>query len=274
MSSDPPYDSGRAATYWSGARHERGDELAAVLSLGEPRSVNEAYDAWETGLLLRAVEGRVFRRGLDLGTGVGRVALRIAGRVTRLVAADLAPGMLERALRNARSASIRNLDPVRLRSDRLPFADASFDLVACLGLLEHLPPASRSATLRECARVLTRGGVLALAVNNERSRFLRDPSDNPLRVGRQEESGYYCAVFGGASVRDETAGDFEDRTLGSNLFYSLHRHAARRLPEEARRSEGLRPFFLKAAAWDVALRPVGPLADQAADHHLHLLVRR
>jgi SAM-dependent methyltransferase len=274
MIPDPPYDPVRAASYWSGARLERGDELAAVLSLGEPVSVNEAYDAWETGLLLRAIEGRALRRGLDLGTGVGRVAVRIAGRVTRLVAADLAPGMLERTRRNARSASIRNLDPVRLRSDRLPFADASFDLVACLGLLEHLPPASRSATLRECARVLTRGGVLALAVNNEASRFLRDPSDNPLRVGRQEESGYYCAIVGAASLAGETEGYFEDEILGSNLFYSLHRHAARRLPEAARRSEGLRPFFQRAAAWDVALRPVGPLADQAADHHLHLLVRR
>jgi ubiquinone/menaquinone biosynthesis C-methylase UbiE len=274
MSQDPAYDPLRAASYWSDARHQRGDELAAVLSLGEPRSVNEAYDAWETGLLLRAVEGRVFRRGLDLGTGVGRVALRLAGRVTRLVAADLAPGMLERARWNARSASIRNLDMVRLRSDGLPFPDASFDLVACLGLLEHLPPSSRGATLRECARVLTRGGVLALAINNEASRFLRDPSDNPLRVGRQEASGYYCAIVGGGTLAEETEGDFEDRTLGSNLFYSLHRHAARRLPEEARRSERLRPFFARAAAWDVVLRPVGPLADAAADHHLHLLVRR
>src|SRR5690242_8351507 len=114
MSADPAYDPLRAAAYWSGARLERGDELAAVLSLGEPRPVNEAYDAWETGLLLRALEGRRFRRGLDLGTGVGRVALRLAERVTWLVAADLAPGMLERTRRNARAASIRNLDPVRL----------------------------------------------------------------------------------------------------------------------------------------------------------------
>jgi SAM-dependent methyltransferase len=274
MTKDPAYDPARAAAYWSGPRLARGDEVAAVLSLGEPRPVNEAYDAWETGLLLRALEGRAFRRGLDLGTGVGRVAVRISGRVGRLVAADLAPGMLERARRNARSASVRNLDPVRVRSDRLPFPDGSFDLVACLGLLEHLPPASRSATLGECARVLTRGGVLALVVNNEASLFLRDRSDNPLRMGRQEESGYYCAIVGGASVADETKRDFEDRTVGSNLFYSLHRHAARRLPEDARRSEGLRPFFLRAAAWDVALCPVGPLADAAADHHLHLLVRR
>jgi len=274
MSPDLPYDPVLAARYWSGARHERGDELAAVLSLGEPRAVNEAYDAWETGLLLRALEGRLFRSGLDLGTGVGRVALRIARRVTRLTVADLAPGMLQRVRSNARAAHVENLDPVRLRSDRLPFPDRAFDLVACLGLLEHLPPDARRATLAECARVLIPGGLLALVLNNESSRLLRDPSDNPLRLGRQEASGYYCAIVGQGILARETAEIFEDRIAGSNLFYSLQRHAARRLPEEARRSERLRPFFDGAAAWDEALRPLGPLADAAADHHLHLLVRR
>ena len=274
MSAGPAYDPARAASYWSGARHERGDELAAVLSLGEPPAVNEAYDAWETGLLLRALEGRSFRRGLDLGTGVGRVAVRIAGRVTSLVGADLAPGMLQRARRNAREQGIGNLDPVRLRSDRLPFPDRAFDLVICLGLLEHLPPATRRATLAECARVLSPGGFLALALNNEASAFLRDPTDNPLRIGSQQESGYYCAIVGEAEVVREAEGEFEDRVVGSNLFYSLHRHAARRLPEQARRSERLRPFFLCAAAWDVALGPLGPLSKAAADHHLHILVRR
>jgi|GEM_PF-1813626 len=271
---EPAYDPARAASYWSGARHERGDELAAVLSLGEPPAVNEAYDAWETGLLLRATEGRSFRRVLDLGTGVGRVALRLSGHVTRLVAADLATGMLERLRRNTRAASIRNLDAVRLRSDRLPFPDRAFDLVACLGLLEHLPPSARRSTLLECARILLPGGLLAVVLNNSESRLLRDPTDNPLRVGHQEKSGYYCAIVGREALLRETEDAFEDRIMGSNLFYSLQRHAARQLPESSRRSAGLRPFFLRAAVWDLALRPTGPLAETAADHHLHVLVRR
>jgi len=274
MSSDTVYDPALAASYWGVARHEKGDELAAVLSLGEPRAVNEAYDAWETGLLLRAMEGRAFRRGLDLGTGVGRVAIRLSGRLDRIVGADLAPGMLERTRRNARDAGVRNLDLVRLRSDRLPFHDGSFDLVACLGLLEHLPSPSRLATLRECARVLAPGGLLTLALNNEGSTFLRDPSDNPLRDGSQQASGYFCAIVGEGDLLRDAAAEFEDRVVGSNLFYSLHRHAARRLPDAERRSAKLRPFFLHAAAWDVALRPLGPLARTAADHHLHVLVRR
>ena len=274
MIDDAPYDSAGAARYWSGPRHERGDELAAVLSLGEPRAVNEAYDAWETGMLLRVLEGRDVRTALDLGTGVGRVALRLAGRASRVIAADLAPGMLARARANARSRSVTNLDPIRLRSDRLPFRDGAFDVVTCLGLLEHLPPEVRRATLRECARVLPPGGLLALVLNNEESVLLRDPSDNPHRLGRQQASGYYCAIVGHAMIARETEGMFEDRPAGSNLIYSLQRHAARRLPGESRRSERLRPFFAKAAAWDLALEAGGPLADAASDHHLHFLVRR
>jgi SAM-dependent methyltransferase len=268
----PGYDAARAAAYWGGPRHETGDELAAVLSLGEPPHVNAAYDAWETGLLMDVV-GRA-DRGLDLGAGVGRVSIRLASRVSRLACGDLAPGMLERLRRNAARAGVVGLDPVRLRSDRLPFREGSFPVAVCLGLLEHLPPEARRATLAELARVVRPGGLLVLVLNNDRSVLLRDPSDNPHRVGAQRENGYYCAVVQEADLLDEAAPHFRDEALGSNLFYALQRHASRALDESLRRDARLAPFFERAAAWDRALRPRGPLALAAADHHLHLLVRR
>jgi len=266
------YDATRAAAYWSDTRHETGDELAAVLSLGEPPHVNAAYDFWESGLLLDVLDPAP--TALDLGAGVGRVSVRLAARVGRLVCGDLAPGMLARLRRNAAEAGARRLDPVRLRSDRLPFGEGAFSLAVCLGLLEHLPPASRRATLAELARVLRPGGVLGLVLNNDRSALLRDPGDNPHRVGAQRENGYYCAVVAQEDLLSEAAPHFEDRTLGSNLFYSLQRHAARALDDERRRDARLAPFFARAAAWDRALRPLGPMPESAADHHLHLLVRR
>ncbi|MGE5174998.1 MAG: class I SAM-dependent methyltransferase [Hyphomicrobiales bacterium] len=272
------YDAGRAAGYWSGPRFEFGDELAAVLSLGEPRHVNQAYDAWETGLLLDALaEAGVPLAGavaVDVGAGVGRVAVRVAPLVGKLVAGDLAAGMLGRLRRNAARAGVPNALPVRFRSDRLPLRDGAASLVLCLGLLEHLPPESRRATLREAARVLRPGGLLALVLNNEESRFLRDPGDNPHRVGSQRENGYYCAVVGDRAVLAEAAADFRATVLGANLHYSLHRHASRLLEDDARRDPRLAPFFERAAAWDRVTRPQGPLARAAADHHLHLLVRR
>jgi SAM-dependent methyltransferase len=268
------YDAGRAAAYWSGPRHEAGNELAAVLSLGEPPPVNEAYDAWETGLLLDSLGVVAGELALDVGTGVGRAALRVAPRVKRLACGDLAAGMLDRLQRNATQSGVENIDPIRLRSDRLPFRTGAFSVVLCLGLLEHLPAEARRATLEEAARVLRKGGALALVLNNAESRFLGDPADNPYRDGLQRESGYFCAVVSERAIAEETASLFTDRVLGSNLFYSLHRHAARSLPESSRRDPRLAPFFERAAAWDRALRPVGTLARAAADHHLHLLIRK
>lgn len=268
------YDAALAAAYWSGPRHERGDELAAVLSLGEPGHVNEAYDAWETGVLLDALPAMRAAWGLDLGAGVGRVAARVAPRLRRLACGDLAPGMLARLRANVAKAGVANVDPLRLRADRLPFRDRALELVICLGLLEHLPPEARRAALSESARVLRPGGFLALVLNNPESAFLRDPGDNPLRVGEQRENGYYCAVVGSREILAEASRDFVEGPLGSNVTYSLQRHAARLLPDEARFDARLRPFFVHAAAWDRALRPDGPLSRMAADHHLHLLVRR
>ena len=270
------YDPRLAATYWSGARHERGDELAAVLSLGEPPAVNRAYDAWETGLLLESLGGATVSRALDLGAGVGRVSERLAPRVGRLACADLAPGMLERLRTRLRASGIPDgaYDRLRHRADLLPYRDASFDLVVCLGLLEHLPADARSRALQEAARVIRRDGALALVLNNAESRFLGDPNDNPYRVGAQRENGYFCAVVDERALLHEASTWFEPETLGSNVFYSLQRHAARFLPEEARNSGAVGAFFEASARWDRSLRPRGGLARLAADHHLYLLRRR
>jgi ubiquinone/menaquinone biosynthesis C-methylase UbiE len=268
------YDARRAAAYWSGPRHDLGDELASVLSLGEPPAVNEAYDAWETGLVLRTLGESEGRIGLDVGAGVGRVALRLAPRLGRIACVDLAPGMLDRLRANATEAGVANADPYRARSDGLPFRSASFDAAVCLGLLEHLPRPVQSATIGEIARVLRPGGLFWLVLNNPESLLLADTADNPYRDGLQRESGYYCSVVSEPALLEEAAAFFRIETLGSNLFYSLQRHAARALPEAARRDRRIAPFFERAAEWDLALRPLGAFARAAADHHLYGLVRR
>lgn len=269
------YDAKRAADYWSGTRHESGDELAAVLSLGETVAVNRAYDAWEVGLLLDGLGDAPIARALDLGAGVGRVAERLAERVGRLACADLAPGMLERLRRRLAGAGVpeTRYDRLRHRADLLPYREGSFDLVVCLGLLEHLPSEARSATLAAIARVLGPGGRLALVLNNASSRFLGDPGDNPYRLGVQRDNGYFCGIVDERSLLEEAGAWFRPEPLGSNVFYSLQRHAARLLPEAARRSEAAGRFVETAARWDLALRPVGGAARVAADHHLYLLRR-
>ncbi len=270
------YDARRAAEYWSAARHATGDELAAVLSLGEPPAVNRAYDTWETGLLLASLPATSVARALDLGAGVGRVSERLARRVGRLACADLAAGMLDRLRHRLHAAGIPEgaYDRIRHRADQNPYRDGSFDLVVCVGLLEHLPETARGRALEEVARVLRPGGWLALVLNNAESRFLGDPNDNPYRLAEQRENGYFCGVVDARSLQIDASRWFETTPLGSNLIYSLHRHAARSLPESARALAALEPFFSAAARWDVALRPLEGMARVAADHHLHLWRRR
>jgi len=91
------------------------------------------------------------RRALDLGTGTGRYLPLIGPAGTRLtVGLDLSMPMLAR----------QDGGPSRICSDacRLPFRDASFDLVCSslmAGDVEHLDP-----WLGEAARVLAPGGHL------------------------------------------------------------------------------------------------------------------
>jgi SAM-dependent methyltransferase len=86
------------------------------------------------------------RRVLDLGAGTGvagRAAL--AAGASRVVAADLAPGMLRRA------AAI--VHPVAADAAALPFRDGSFDVVVAAFCLNHMP--SIVTGLREARRVGT-----------------------------------------------------------------------------------------------------------------------
>ena len=49
-------------------------------------------------------------------------------------------------------------------TQRLPFPDASFDVVLSESSLEHLPPAARLACVEEAVRVLRPGGRLAVSI--------------------------------------------------------------------------------------------------------------
>ncbi|WP_369167246.1 class I SAM-dependent methyltransferase [Streptomyces sp. R28] len=99
-------------------------------------------------------------RVLDAGCGTGRALppLRAAvGPSGVVLGADLTPAMLEAAVRAGRDA-----DGQLLLADvaALPLRSESLDAVFGAGLIAHLPhPATN---LRELARVVRRGGMLAL----------------------------------------------------------------------------------------------------------------
>jgi malonyl-CoA O-methyltransferase len=95
---------------------------------------------------------------VDLGAGTGRATLELKRRYrgSRVIAADLAEGMLREA--GHRQSLLRRFDRIGADAAALPFRDGSVDLVFSSLMLQWCP--DPDAVLRECRRVLKPGGLL------------------------------------------------------------------------------------------------------------------
>jgi SAM-dependent methyltransferase len=132
--------SDRAQAYVDSDAHREGDDLEQLV-------------AWAAGATT----------ALDVATGGGHVARRLREAGLEVVTCDPAPGMRP---------------DVICRAESLPFADGSFDLVACRTAAHHF--ADVRAATREMARV-SRDRVLIVDTIHmgdaiEEAEALRDPS--------------------------------------------------------------------------------------------------
>lgn len=120
------------------------------------------YRAWFGSLLGSSRPGAAM---LDYGCGAGYVCSLFAELGYDVTGVDISPAALEIARRREPRATF-----VEATADGvLPNADASFDVVACLGVLEHIPePAPTVAELRRVAREPARA---VWVVPNARSPF-------------------------------------------------------------------------------------------------------
>jgi len=95
---------------------------------------------------------------LDLGCGGGLATACLAQRGAWVVGLDLS----QRSLRAARRPTHGHDDPAPVflcgRAEDLPFADASFDVIWCTDVLEHLD--NLPAAIAHIARILKPGGLL------------------------------------------------------------------------------------------------------------------
>jgi len=101
---------------------------------------------------------------LDLGSGAGGDMLLSARRVApggRAIGIDMTDEMLQLARRNAAQAGVTNAEFVKGYLEELPLADASVDVVISNCVINLA--ADKQAVLREAARVLRRGGRLAVS---------------------------------------------------------------------------------------------------------------
>src|SRR4051794_13285007 len=91
------------------------------------------------------------------GGGLAFRALRPDQRV-RYVAADISPGMLRRARREAQRRGLDQIELMEADVESLPFEDQSFDLCVCLNSLHCFP--DPAAGVRDIGRCLRPGGRL------------------------------------------------------------------------------------------------------------------
>ncbi len=99
-------------------------------------------------------------RCLDIACGAGHTALRMAAAAGQVIAADIAPGMLDATRRLAAERGLTNVIVHYAAADALPFAATSFDLVTCRIAAHHFPDVG--AFLTEVARVLVPSGRLVV----------------------------------------------------------------------------------------------------------------
>jgi len=148
---------------WKKAAFEEYQSSAGEYAVSrdeDPRLVAQLTIASD---MLRGEHGRT----LDLGCGTGSAFPMLRAREFDVVGIDLSSRMI--AFAKQRYADDRRIQLSRGDAEFLPFADASFDTVTCLGVFESLP--DYTPALREIARVLRPGGLLVLSVPSQISPY-------------------------------------------------------------------------------------------------------
>lgn len=217
------YDKEKAEQFWT-RRVSDVNEMRAVLSYRSPDYTNLAYSQWELGLLIRDLGDIRGKAVLDVGCGVGRVTMELLKAGARVTALDNSAKMLSITEEKVRAASLSPFfDAIKSNAAENPLPDSSYDVVVCVGLLEHLPLPVRVDTLNHLYRVLRTGGAVYLVVNNENSVFLK--RNDLYKMNVQKDDGYFVDIIGLGFIKDfYIARGGQISVLGSNCLHSYIRH--------------------------------------------------
>jgi SAM-dependent methyltransferase len=129
----------QAEAYAASPSHAQGDDLDLVLDFAAPAPDETC---------------------LDLATGPGHTAARLAQAAGFVVGLDVAPGMIAVARARAADQGLTNLAYLIGDVHALPFPESSLDLVTCRIAPHHFHDVGEF--VREAARVLTPGGRLVV----------------------------------------------------------------------------------------------------------------
>lgn len=107
-------------------------------------------------------------RILEVGCGPGLMAPHFLQHDFEYVGVDISPGMIAEAKRTC-GEDDSSADFTVGDVQQLPFPDASFDVVLCLGALEYV--SSERLALHEMRRVLRPSGLAVISANNKWSPY-------------------------------------------------------------------------------------------------------
>jgi ubiquinone/menaquinone biosynthesis C-methylase UbiE len=110
---------------------------------------------------IKTVSGDRPVRILDVGCGTGVFAARVRAALpkARVWGVDLVAGMLQKGAARWRHHAA-HVQPVQGDSERLPFANGTFDFITCANSIHHYPHQDRAIV--EMHRVLRPGGRLLM----------------------------------------------------------------------------------------------------------------
>ncbi|HET8615259.1 MAG TPA: class I SAM-dependent methyltransferase [Actinomycetales bacterium] len=214
----PPDETARANRRWWDAEAEpyyaeHGPFLGDARFVWGPEGLDE-----EQARLLGEVQGR---QVLEVGAGAAQCSRWLQQQGARVVASDLSAGMLRRARRIDAAQGGGPHEPravplVQADAVRLPFADASFDvLCSAYGAVPFVADSAR--LMAEAARVLRPGGRWVFSVTHP---FRWALPDDPGEHGLVVRSSYF----------DRTA-YVEEGEDGSAVYVEHHRTLGDRVRE-------------------------------------------
>jgi len=102
---------------------------------------------------------------------MGRLTFALGGSFEEVIGVDIAPPMIDAAMRYATARSIQNCRfHVNVTEDLSLFPSDHFDLIVTNQVLQHLPRSLGRAYIHEFARVLAPKGVLVMHLPTRRNR--------------------------------------------------------------------------------------------------------
>jgi len=138
-------------------------DMSDVIPTGMTRDSEYLFDRM-TRVTLDRTEPGPGKRILDVASGVGQDAMALAARGAIAFGAEPSSRMTGMAKYYAETNGLRMPHWVQGWSDRLPFADDTFDASLCKGALDHFDCPERA--IAEMARVTKPDGRVVLAIAN------------------------------------------------------------------------------------------------------------